>query len=182
MDGGQSVLVVALSPLNLGDMHQRIERIVGIGLGQGFIFFQSFVELVVAQQCLRQRIHGLRVAWLHIFCALVSGDRVFWLLQLLIERAQRKFHLRRAAFLRNRCNRRHCLAHVPALGIKPRQVQYHLFRLWFNGLRDLELGFGLVGLVLHSVELSQHHVIFHALGLQGHDFLEFGNRLIEHIR
>ena len=34
--------------------------------------------------------------------------------------------------------------------------------------------------MLHGVKLPQHHVIFHALRLQGHNLLELGNGLVQH--
>ena len=70
---------------------------------------------------------------------------------------------------------------VAALGVEPGQVQHHFFRFGLDRLRGLELRFGFVGLVLHRVKLPQHHVIFHALRLQGHNLLELGNGLVQHL-
>ena len=50
-------------------MNQRL-RVLRVGVGQFLVLLQRLVELVVVQQRLRQRVHGLQVAGLHILRAL----------------------------------------------------------------------------------------------------------------
>ena len=161
-------------------MNQRL-GVVGIGFGQILVLLQRVVELIVVEQRLRQRIHGLQIAGLHILRALIRRDRVLGLLHLVVQRAQRELHLRRAPIHGNRLNRLRRMLQIAALGVEPRQVQHHVFGFGFDRLGRLELRFRFFGLVLDGVKLPQHHVIFHALRLQGHNLLELRNRLVQHL-
>ena len=125
-DHSQRIFILALPALDLGDVNQRL-GVVGIGFGQILVLLQRIVELIVVEQRLRQRIHGLQIAGLQIFRALVSRDRILGLLHLVVQRAQREFHLRRAPIHGNRLNRLHRMLQVAALGVEPRQVQHHIF-------------------------------------------------------
>ena len=124
-------------------MDQRL-GVFRVGLGKRLILLERLVELVVAEQRRGKRIHGLQVAGLQVVGALIGGDGVLGLLQLVVKRAQRELHLGRAAVHGNSFNRLHGMLHVAAFGVEPRQVQHHLFRLGLDGLGGLELCFGLV--------------------------------------
>ena len=98
-----------------------------------------------------------------------------------IGRAQRILHLGRAVGCRNRLDHLGGLLHVAALGIQAGQVQHHFLGIRLHGLRDLELFFGLLLVVLDGIELAQNHAILDVLRLERDDLLEFRNRLVQHI-
>ena len=66
-------------------------------------------------------------------------------------------------------------------GVDAGQVEDDFFGFGLDVLRDLELLFGLGGLVLDRVELAEDHAVFDALGLEGDDLLELGDGQIEGI-
>ncbi len=78
-NGGQRIFKLAGAALNFRDVHERL-GVFGIGLGQRLVLLQGIVELVIAQQGLRQGIDRVQVARLHIGRALIGGDGVLGLL------------------------------------------------------------------------------------------------------
>ena len=177
-NGGERVLEFSLAELNLGHIHQRL-GIFRIGFGQQLELLQGLVKLVVVEQRLAQRVQRMRVTGVHAGGALIGGNGILGLLQLVIGRAQGGFHLGAAVVHRDGLNDLGRVGKVAALGVKARQVQNHLFGVGLNGLGGLELVFRLLGLVLHGVELAQHHAVFDALRLQRHNPLKLDDGQVQ---
>jgi len=73
------------------------------------------------------------------------------------------------------------MLHVAAFGVEAGQVQHHFFGIGIHGLRGLEDLFGLLGIVLYGVKLTQNHALLDILGFQRDNLLVFGNCLLQHI-
>src|SRR5580658_6898334 len=123
----------------------------------------------------------MRVGGVHIGGALVGGNGVLGLLQLVVGRAQGDFHLGAAVADRDCFDDLGGVGDVAALGIETGQVENHFLRVGLDGLGGLELVFRFLGQVLDGVELAQDHAVFDALGLQGDDLFKLGNGLVENV-
>ena len=177
-NGGQGIVKLVLAALDFGDMDERL-RVLGIGRGQLRELLERLVEPIVVEQGLGQGVHGARVAGSHVGRALIGGNSVLGLLQLVVGRAQSEFHFGRAVIHGNVFNDLGGMGQIAAFGVEAGQVQDHFLRLGLDGLRGLELLFRLLGIVLDGVELSQDHAVFDAFGQQGDNLFKFGDGLVE---
>ena len=66
--------------------------VLRIGLGEELELLEGLVELVVAEQGLGQGVEGMRIPGIHVGGALIGGDGVLGLLQLVVNRAQGELH------------------------------------------------------------------------------------------
>ena len=123
-NGGQRILILSLAALNFTNMDQSL-RVLGIGLGKRFELFERLVELVVVEQRLPKGVQRARVSWVHVGGALIGGDGVLGLLQLVIGRAQGKLHLGAAVGHWNGLNHLGCMGDVAALGVEAGQIENH---------------------------------------------------------
>jgi len=97
-------------------MNQRAS-VVGIGLGQRLIVLERGFELAVIEQSLPQCIHGGHIAGLQICRALVGGNGILGSLQLVVGRAEGKFHAGRAIGLGNGFNHLGGVVQVVGFGV-----------------------------------------------------------------
>ncbi len=180
VDGGEGILIFALAALDFSDVDEGL-GVFGIGFGKQLELLEGLVELVVGEQGLAQGVEGVGIAGVHIGSALVGGDGVFGLLELVIGGAQGDFHLGAAVADGDGFNHLGGVGYVAALGIETGEVEDHFFRIGLDGLGGLELVFRLFGLVLDGVELAKDHAVIHALGLERNDLLELGDGLVENV-
>ena len=86
---------------------------------------QGLFELVVVEQSLSQRILSMQVARRHVGGALIGGDGLLGLLQLVVGSAQRELHFGGAVVQGNVLNHLGGMLQVAALRVKASQVEYH---------------------------------------------------------
>src|SRR5208282_3726179 len=179
-NGGERVFVLALAALDFADVNQR-SGVIGIGVRKLLVFLHGRIELVIVQQSLRERAHGAYVAGLNIEGPLISSDRIFGTLHLVVCGPEREFHLAGAIGFRN-CFDDFCgMVEIAAFGVKTGQVQDHVLGVGFHRLRGLELLFCLLRLVLYGIELTEDHAVFHVLRFERNDLFVFSDGLVKGI-
>ena len=99
-DCGQRIFKLSLAALDLRDVYKGL-GVLRVGCGKQLILLLRLVELVVAEQCLGQGVHGVQVARLHVERALIGRNGVLGLLQLVVGCAQCELHLRCAVVHRD---------------------------------------------------------------------------------
>jgi hypothetical protein len=141
--GGQRIFKLPLAALDLRDVDESF-GVLRIGCGKLLILLERLVELVVAEQSLGEGVHGVQVARLHVHRALIGGNGVLGLLQLVVGCAQRELHFGSAVVHRDVFNDLGRMLQVAAFRVEAGQVEHHFLRLGLDGLRSLELLFSLL--------------------------------------
>ena len=89
LEGLERVVIMSLAALNLGDMNLRL-RILRLGRDDVVEHLERLVQLAVGEQSVGQAALGVEIVGVEIERAMVGGDRILVLLQLLVAGAQER--------------------------------------------------------------------------------------------
>ena len=128
LHGRQRFFVFALAAENFADVNDGA-GILRVGFRDLPIFLESFIELIVVEQCLGQRPQVVRVFGVEIGGALVGINRVLGSLQLVVDRPERELHLGRALGHWDRLDDFCSVGKIAVLGIEAGEIEDHFFRI-----------------------------------------------------
>ncbi len=123
-------------------MWMREPTSFGVGVGELAVDLEGGIELIVGEEGLAECAEGADVTGIDIDGALVGGDGVLGVLELIVGRAEGELHLGGAVLDGDGFDYFDGVLDVAALNVEAGEVEDNIFGVGVDGLRGLELVFG----------------------------------------